>query len=45
MLTSGINFFNFKVKSKALNIRGKPMVNTRKDAWHFEDKYGVKVFS
>ena len=29
----------------SLNIRGKPMVNTRKDAWHFEDKYGVKVFS
>jgi len=29
----------------SLNIRGKPMVNTRKDADQFEDKYGIKVCS
>ena len=29
----------------SLNIRGKPMVNTRKDARKWQNKYGVKVFS
>ena len=29
----------------ALNIRGKPMVNNRRDATKFEDMYGVKVFT
>jgi predicted NodU family carbamoyl transferase len=28
----------------SLNIKGKPMVNTRKDALEFERKYGVQVF-
>jgi predicted NodU family carbamoyl transferase len=29
----------------SLNIRGKPMVNNIDDAWRFEDKYNVKVFT
>jgi carbamoyltransferase len=29
----------------SLNIRGKPMVNDRRDAWEFEQMYGVKVFT
>jgi len=29
----------------SLNIRGKPMVNTREDADAFQDQYGVKVLS
>jgi carbamoyltransferase len=29
----------------SLNIRGEPMVNTRKDADRFENEYGIKVFS
>jgi len=29
----------------SLNIRGKPMVNTREDADQFEKEYGVKVVS
>jgi carbamoyltransferase len=29
----------------SLNIRGEPMVNDRKDADRFEQKYGVKVCS
>jgi carbamoyltransferase len=29
----------------SLNIRGKPMVNTMKDARRWQAKYGVKVFS
>jgi carbamoyltransferase len=29
----------------SLNVKGKPMVNNRKDADNFEYKYGIKVFS
>ena len=29
----------------SLNIRGKPMVNNSDDAWRFEEKYNVKVFT
>jgi len=29
----------------SLNIRGKPMVNTKKDGQHWQSMYGVKVFS
>jgi carbamoyltransferase len=29
----------------SLNIRGKPMVNTRADADRFEQQYGIQVFS
>jgi len=29
----------------SLNIKGKPMVNTRSDADLFEKEYGVKVYS
>jgi predicted NodU family carbamoyl transferase len=29
----------------SLNIKGQPIVNTRRDAIAFEDMYGVKVLS
>ena len=29
----------------SLNIKGKPMINTRQDADKFEHEYGVKVVS
>ena len=28
----------------SLNVRGEPMVNTRRDAERFQDLYGVPVF-